>query len=170
MENACCRQRFGQYLGLMESSAEVASTSPADSASVVRRLSAARSRIGNGSSILPNCDGRSLWVRLMKDTLRSLRAHCGGELTETQHLAARRISTLEAELVFLEDKFAQARADGREPDIAALDLYGRLADRQRRLADSALGWQRTPRTVQSTLDQYLATLPAEAETAKGDLS
>jgi hypothetical protein len=82
----------------------------------------------------------------MRDTLRSLEVHCGGELSETQRLAARRVSTLEAELVYLEDKFAQARAEGREPDIAELDLYGRLADRQRRLADP-LGWERTPRDV-----------------------
>jgi hypothetical protein len=82
----------------------------------------------------------------MRDTLRSLEVHCGGELSETQRLAARRVSTLEAELVYLEDKFAQARAAGREPDIAELDLYGRLADRQRRLTDP-LGWQRTPRDV-----------------------
>jgi hypothetical protein len=90
----------------------------------------------------------------------SLEAHCGGELSETQRLAARRVSTLEAELVYLEDKFAQARAEGREPNVVELDLYGRLADRQRRLAEAALGWQRTPKPVQS-LDEYLASLKPE---------
>jgi hypothetical protein len=62
---------------------------------------------------------------------------------------------LEAELVYLEDKFAQVRADGGEPAAAELDLYGRLADRQRRLADP-LGWQRTARDVTPTLAQYIA--------------
>jgi hypothetical protein len=119
--------------------------SPADSAPIARRSH--RSRVGNGSSLLPNCDGRSLWARLMRDTLQNLQAHCGGELSETQRLAARRVSTLEAELVYLEDKFARARAEGREPEIAELDLYGRLADRQRRLAEAALGWKRVPRDV-----------------------
>jgi hypothetical protein len=47
----------------------------------------------------------------MKDTLQSLQVHCGGELSETQRLVARRVSTLEAELIYLEDKFAQARAE-----------------------------------------------------------
>jgi hypothetical protein len=91
----------------------------------------------------------------MRDTLQSLEAHCGGEFSETQRLAARRVSTLEAELIYLEDKFAQARAAGGEPDATQLDLYGRLADRQRRLADP-LGWQRTPRDVTPTLAQYIA--------------
>jgi hypothetical protein len=86
----------------------------------------------------------------MRDTLQSLEVHCGGALSETQRLAARRVSTLEAELVFLEDRFAQVRAAGGEPDAALLDLYGRLADRQRRLTEAALGWRPTARDV--TLD------------------
>ena len=128
--------------------------SPADSAPVAKRSPTTRSRIGNGSALLPNVDGRSLWARLMRDTLQSLEVHCGGEFSETQRLAARRVSTLEAELIFLEDKFAEARAAGGEPDAAQLDLYGRLADRQRRLADP-LGWQRTPRDIMPPLHKYL---------------
>jgi hypothetical protein len=136
------------------------SGSDAGSLPVIRR-SKARSAVMNGSSLLPNVDGRSLWARLMRDTLRSLEVHCGGALSETQRLAARRVSTLEAELIFLEDKFAQARAEGREPDISTLDLYGRLADRQRRLADSALGWQRTPRDVTPSLDDIATEIEAQ---------
>jgi hypothetical protein len=145
-----------------EPAAEVTPASPTNGAQVKRR-SAQRSRVANGSSILPTGDGRSVWVRLMKETLQSLYAHGGGDLSETQRLAARRISTLEAELIFLEDKFAQARAEGREPDIDTLDLYGRLADRQRRIADSALGWQRTPRDVTPPLRQYLSERAEAAE-------
>ena len=137
------------------------SKSSADSAPIAKRSPATRSRVGNGSALLPNVDGRSVWARLMRDTLQSLQVHCGGELSETQRLAARRVSTLEAELVFLEDKFAQARADGCEPDIVELDLYGRLADRQRRLAESALGWQRTPRDVTPTLAEIAEQIEAE---------
>jgi hypothetical protein len=125
----------------------------ADSAQIDGRSSRARSRIGNGAALL-NVDGRSTWARLLRDTLRSLELHCGGELSETQRLAARRVSVLEAELVYLEDGFAATRAAGGEPDAAQLDLYGRLADRQRRLADP-LGWQRTPRDVTPPLHKYL---------------
>jgi hypothetical protein len=117
----------------------------ADSTQIDGRSSHARSRISNGHVLL-NVDGRSTWARLLRDTLRSLEVHCGGEMSETQRLAARRVSVLEAELCYLEDAFAATRAAGGEPDVARLDLYGRLADRQRRLADP-LGWQRTPRDI-----------------------
>ncbi len=140
--------------------------SSSDSTSVAQRSPTTRSRIGNGSALLPNVDGRSVWVRLMRDTLQSLQAHCGGELSETQRLAARRVSTLEAELVYLEDKFAQARAEGREPNAFDLDLYGRLADRQRRLAEAALGWQRTARDATLSLSEYLEQLHAKDEAAQ----
>lgn len=70
-------------------------------------------------------------------------------------LMARRVGTLEAELVFIEDGFARTRAEGGEPDPALLDLYGRLADRQRRLADP-LGWERNAKNVEPpSLDAYL---------------
>jgi hypothetical protein len=88
----------------------------------------------------------------MKDCLESLQVHCNGHMSETQRLIARRVSTLEAELVFLEDKFAKARAEGGEPDASTLDLYGRPADRQRRLAEP-LGWQRQPKDV-NTLEPF----------------
>jgi len=128
---------------------------------LTRRSPTTRSRVSNGSSLLPNCDGRSLWARLMRDTLQNLQAHCGGELSETQRLAARRVSTLEAELVYLEDKFAQARAEGCEPDVVDLDLYGRLADRQRRLAEAALGWRRVARDITPSLSEYLEQIRTE---------
>ena len=122
-----------------------------------------RSRVINGNRTVPLSDGRGLWARLMRDTFRNLEVHVGGEFTETQRLMARRIATLEAELCFYEDQFAQARIEGREPDPNKVELYGRLADRQRRLAESALGWLRTPRDLNPTLDGYLASLPKEPD-------
>jgi septal ring factor EnvC (AmiA/AmiB activator) len=105
-----------------------------------------RSRLTNGSRFLPTADGRGVWERLARDTLRSLTTHCGGSemLSETRRLAARRVSILEAELVHLEDGFAKIRAAGGEPDDSKLALYGQLADRQRRLSET-LGWDRTMR-------------------------
>jgi hypothetical protein len=134
----------------------------ADSADIGRPKPQARSRIGNGSVLLPSVDGRSTWARLFRDTYSALAVHCGGldRLSETKRLATRRVSTLEAELVHLEDKFATVRAAGGEPDPAMLDLYGRLADRQRRLAEP-LGWERVAKPVES-LQEYLArTYPPE---------
>lgn len=148
----------------METDTEIAPRSP----SVKRQKHPLRSRIANGSTLLPTVDGRSVWARLMRDTLQNLEVHCGGVLSETRRLAARRVSVLEAELVFLEDEFAQARADGREPDPLKIDLYGRLADRQRRLAEAALGWEPTARDVTPTLAEYLAALRVQEVSAVAD--
>jgi hypothetical protein len=97
----------------------------------------------------------------MRETFECLLVHCGGAdvVSETQRLIARRIGTLEAELVFIEDKLASIRAAGGEPDPATVDLYGRLADRQRRLADP-LGWSRTARDVTPTLHEIAAGIEA----------
>lgn len=37
-----------------------------------------RSRIGNGSALLPHVDGRSVWCWLMRDTYAAVLPHCGG--------------------------------------------------------------------------------------------
>ena len=130
-------------------------------ATAAERKSHGRSRIGNGSSLLPSVDGRSVWARLMRDTYAAVLTHCGGAdyVSETKRMAARRIAALEAELVHLEDKFARARADGAQPDTADLDLYGRLANGQRRHME-AVGWERTARDVTPSLATYLEGKPA----------
>ncbi len=116
-----------------------------------------RSRIGNGSALLPSVDGRSVWARLMRDTHAALLTHLGGAdmVSETQRMTVRRIAALEAELVYLEDKIARCCADGGEPESSDLELYGRLANGQRRHLE-VIGWKRVPRDVTPTLDQYLA--------------
>jgi hypothetical protein len=146
----------------MESRAEVASgqvvdTQPARLHTPEARRKSGRSRVVNGGgSMLPSTDGRSLWARIRKDTYRAIVAHCGGDkqISETQSLMARRVATLEAELLYYEDLFARTRAAGGEPDTITVDLYGRLADRQRRLADP-LKWSRTPLDVTPTLSDLL---------------
>ena len=92
----------------------------------------------------------------MRDTLAALVTHCGGvdEVSETKRLAARRVAVIEAELVHLEDRFAQLRAAGDEPDAAAIDLYARVPNQQRRLSE-ALGWERTARDVTPTLSKFV---------------
>src|SRR6516162_11359090 len=126
-----------------------------------------RSRITNGSALLPTVDGRSPWARLMRDTYRAVIQHCGGDgaISELERMAARRIGALEAELIHMEDKFATIRAAGGEPDAGSLDLYQRLANSQRRCCES-IGWQRRPKdvTMAPHLRQYLhARAVADAE-------
>src|SRR5262245_48085387 len=131
-------------------------TAAKSSAELVGRKMRARSRITNGTALLPSVDGRSVWARLMRDTYSAVLAHCGGAdaVSELEKLAARRIGALEAELIHLEDNFARARSEDRAPDSASIDLYQRIANTQRRLAES-LGWQRRQRDVTPTLSEYL---------------
>ena len=147
----------------MESAAEVASGQVVGTRRLhtpeARRKSGRSKIANNGGSMLPITDGRSLWARIRKDTYRAIVTMCGGAdmVSETQALMARRVSTLEAELVHYEDSFAATRAAGGVPDPVTVDLYGRLADRQRRLADP-LGWQRTPRDVTPSLADIAAEI------------
>jgi hypothetical protein len=135
-----------------------------------RRKRHGRTRITNGNQLLPHIDGRSIWARLLRDTYQGLLAHCGGAdmVSETQRLVARRIGVLEAELIHMEDSFAHIRAAGGAPDPASVDLYGRLADRQRRLADP-LRWQRTPRDVTpASWGEIAAEIHTVEATKEGD--
>jgi len=131
------------------------------SAAIDSRKSHGRSRIGNGSQLLPSVDGRSVWARIMRDTLDAVVAHCGGEgyTSELKRMQARRIAALEAELIHIEDRIARAHAAGEEPAIADLDLYGRLANGQRRHCE-ALGWDRTARNITPNLSDYLKATEA----------
>jgi hypothetical protein len=82
---------------------------------------ARRTRVTNGRTLLPTAVGNSIWARIARDTLASLIAHLGGTdmISETQRLIARRVSMLEAELIFMEDVIGIVRAEGREPDPIA---------------------------------------------------
>jgi hypothetical protein len=150
-----------ESVGLMAmgSTAELASRSPE-----VRRRKSSASAVTNGCMV-PGMDGRSAYARIMRDTYAALIVHCGGPdmVSEPQKLMARRIAALEAELIEREIEFVQMRTKGREPEIWMVDVYGRLADRQRRLADP-LGWRRTPKPVMS-LSEYLDAKAAESECA-----
>jgi len=121
-----------------------------------QRKSAAKSRIRNGKKILPSAHPQSVWARLMRDVMGAVVQHCGGAdyVSETQRLAIRRVATLEAELIHLEDQFARARQSGEIPPPADQVLYSTMANAQRRFCE-ALGWRPTARDVTSTLSALL---------------
>lgn len=125
--------------------------------------SAQRSRITNGSELLPGTDGRSTWARLFKDLCDSLSDHLGGadRMSEPERMTVRRAAALEAELVHLEARFAECRASGEAPAAADLDLYSRITNTQRRVLE-AIGASRRPRDVTPSLDSYLRRSEAEA--------
>jgi hypothetical protein len=86
----------------------------------------------------------------MRDTLSAMFEHLGGEdqVSEPQRMLSRRVAAFEAELLYLEDAFARARAEDRPPETADLDLYSRMSSAQRRLLE-AVGLQRVPKDVTS---------------------
>ena len=106
----------------------------------------ATSKVGTGKKLLPSVNGSTIWARLMRDTMRRIFAHLGGEenVSEPQRLLARRVATFESELIFLEDEFARQRSEGDQPSVSLLDLYSRIASAQRRHLE-AIGLQRVPR-------------------------
>jgi hypothetical protein len=116
-----------------------------------------RSRLTNGRVLLPGVDGRSTWARLLRDVVSAMYAHLGGEdlASEPQRMLVRRVACFEAELCHLEFAFAQARAEGRTPEAADLDLYSRMSSAQRRLLE-AVGLDRVPKDVTPSLSEYIA--------------
>jgi hypothetical protein len=117
-----------------------------------------RSRIGNGTALLPGVDGRSAWVRRAKDVIADHLSDLGGveNTSAAERSIIRRVSTLTVELERLEAKFATA---GAASDWD-LDLYQRTAGNLRRLLE-AVGIQRRPRDISPTLNEYLSVQPKD---------
>jgi hypothetical protein len=116
----------------------------------------ARSAVTNRTSILPGVDGRSTWVRRLKDLIALHEADLGGadRASEAERSIIRRAATLTVELERLELRFAQADMSGQSATPADLDLYQRTANSLRRLLE-AVGLKRVPRDVTPPLKDYL---------------
>ena len=147
---------MSEVIGGKQMARKRAKNKPKDVALPRQRSPLFRSRVSRGLDLLPDIDGRSHWARLMRDTLDALIAHCGGQdtISEPKRMMARRAACLETELIFLETKFATIRAEGGEPTLANVEIYGRLAGNQRRIAE-ALGWERSARDITPTLAELL---------------
>ena len=129
-----------------------------------RPAAAQRSRITNGSALLPGVDGRSAWVRRARDLIREHLADLGGfdNVSAAERSIIRRASVLTVELERLEAKFALAG----EASVQDLDAYQRGANTLKRLLQR-VGLQRRARDVGPTLDQYLAEVAAEDAAKEG---
>jgi hypothetical protein len=127
---------------------EMSFESFADRVPVERRPSKQRSRITNGTTLLPGVDGRSPWIRRCKDILAS---HLSDkpDATAAEQAIIRRAAVLIVELERLERQFALAG----EADPETLDLYGRVAGNMRRLLES-VGLERRAREVVPDPLQY----------------
>jgi hypothetical protein len=133
---------------------------PASSDAIAAMLPPTRSRISNGSHILPGVDGRSTWARRLRDLIGLHLSDLGGDdaVSEAERSIVRRVSTLTVELERMELGFALAGA--ALPD--QLDLYQRTANSLRRLLE-AVGLQRRARNVTPSVDEYVAHTATDEE-------
>jgi hypothetical protein len=108
-----------------------------------------KSRVGNGSVLLPGVDGRSAWARRAKDVLSEHLSDVP-DASAAERSIIRRAAVLTVELERLEAQFALAG----EADAETLDLYGRVSGNLRRLLE-AVGLQRRPKDTGLTLSDIL---------------
>jgi hypothetical protein len=122
----------------------------------------ARSRVSNGSALLPGVDGRSTWVRRLRDLIALHLSDLGGDdaVSEAERSIVRRIATLTVELERMEGGFALAG----EALPGQIDLYQRTANSLRRLLE-AIGLERRKRDVTPTLADIADEIAAEEEAA-----
>jgi hypothetical protein len=111
-----------------------------------------KSRVSNGSALLPGVDGRSPWVRRCKDVIASHLSDLGGaeNTSAAERSIIRRAAVLTTELEVLEVRFATMG----EADPADLEIYQRCANSLRRLLE-AIGLHRRPRDITPTLSDIL---------------
>lgn len=122
-----------------------------DRNNVVEGKPTTRSRVTNGSVVLPGVDGRSTWVRRLRDLVALHIADLGGDdlISEAERSLVRRAATMTVELERMEAVFAvKGEADPKD-----LELYQRTAGNLRRILES-LGLQRRQRDITPNLSDY----------------
>jgi len=119
---------------------------------VIATKPTARSRITNGSALLNNVDGRSVWARRMRDLIELHTSDLGGvdACSHAERSILRRVACLSVELEHLETKFA-SEGPATPQD---LDLYQRTSNSLRRLLES-VGIKRRMRNITPSVDEYL---------------
>jgi hypothetical protein len=72
----------------------------ATSATIAKHKDNARSRVANGRAVLPGVDGRSTWVRRLRDVMALHLSDLGGDdnVSEAERSIIRRAATLTVEL------------------------------------------------------------------------
>jgi hypothetical protein len=83
---------------------------PDDNPHLAPGSATSRSRITNRSAVLPDVDGRSTWVRRLRDLINLHPSDLGGEdaVSEAERSIIRRVATLTVELERMESVFASA--------------------------------------------------------------
>jgi hypothetical protein len=161
------------YVGVAGGVANLRMT--ASRAQIEKPSSKTRSRVSNGSAMLPDVDGRSAIARRYRDVLNELISDLGGDPSGAQSAIARRASAL---CVVCEQAEAEMVAGG----VLDLAEFTTAANSLRRLL-SDLGLERRARDITPSLASYLAgktaarqdslngsqaTLPPEPQSLAGE--
>jgi hypothetical protein len=130
---------------------------------ITRRPAAHRSRVANGSKLLPLTDGRSASARRFKDLIEDIMLDLGGAdmLSEGQRQLIRRAAMLSAESERLEARWARGES---EFEIGA---YATLTNALRRVLET-LGLKRMPWPVNDgsgALVDYFSMPPPRGDVA-----
>jgi hypothetical protein len=114
-----------------------------------------RSAVSNGSSLLPEIDGRSVWARRLRDLVNDHVSDLGGaDLVSTSEMnLVRRAAMLTLQLELQEHVWAVEREGRAGPK--SLQLYQQCTNTLRRTLE-ALGLRRRQRDVTPDLDTYVA--------------
>jgi signal transduction protein with GAF and PtsI domain len=115
-----------------------------------RGKSPQKSRISNGTALLPGVDGRSAWYRRAKDLIAEFASDIP-DASAAERSLVRRCAVLTVQLEQIEQRFA--KADGNA-EAADLDLYQKIANTLRRHL-STLGLQRRQKLVGPSLGEVL---------------
>ena len=114
---------------------------------------ASRSAMTNGSIVLPGVDGRSTWVRRLRDLLALHVADLGGDdaISEAERSIIRRACVLTVELERMEVRFGAA-GEAKSEELA---VYVTTSNALRRLLET-IGLERRGKDVTPHLAAYIA--------------
>jgi hypothetical protein len=111
-----------------------------------------RSALTNGRAISRDVDGRSLWMRRLRDLIELHTSDLGGDISEAEQRLVRKAAMLELQTEIMERNWA-LRSEG-EAGSKSLDDYIRATNTMRRVLE-ALGLQRRQKDVTPSLSEYL---------------
>jgi hypothetical protein len=154
-------ERFQWFSRMADLSADSATLARPKRYGIAReRKALARSRVSNGSDVLPGVrDGRSLIARRYRDIMSAIVADQGGaeQISEARLQLVRRFCAA----AVLAEQMESRLANGEQIDIAEHAL---LASTLVRIARQ-IGVNRIAKDVTPTLQDYLRSLPAQQESA-----
>jgi hypothetical protein len=128
-----------------------------DTPPISNRSPSVRSKLANGSKLLPLTDGRSATARRFRDLYEDICRDLGGvaRLSEGQRQMVRRAAMISAECERMEAMAARGEAEFH------VDTYGSLCDRLGRVFQR-IGLRRVA-SVTPSLRDYLAAKPVPLE-------